>query len=123
VAILATNQKHAIDRAFLRRLRFIVGFPFPGVAERMAIWRSVFPPQTPLGEMDYGRLARFSITGGSIFNAALAAAHGAAAGGHGRVEMAHVLEAVRWELRKLEKPVSESEFRDLAPVASEEVVA
>ena len=37
--------------------------------------------------------------------------------------MAHVLEAVRWELRKLEKPVSESEFRDLTPVASEEVVA
>src|SRR5687767_10034294 len=34
VAILATNQRHAIDRAFLRRLRFIVGFPFPGIAER-----------------------------------------------------------------------------------------
>jgi hypothetical protein len=115
VAILATNQKQAIDRGFVRRLRFIVGFPFPGVAERRAIWRSVFPVQTPRGDLDYDRLARFPLTGGSIFNAALGAAHGAAADGHGRVEMTHVLDAVKWELRKLEKPIAESEFRDLGP--------
>ena len=30
VAILATNLRHALDDAFLRRLRFIVTFPFPG---------------------------------------------------------------------------------------------
>src|SRR5262249_46735431 len=41
IAILATNQKHALDHAFIRRLRFIVGFPFPGVAERKAIWNTV----------------------------------------------------------------------------------
>ena len=40
VAILATNRKHALDPAFLRRLWFVVRFPFPGVAERKAIWRS-----------------------------------------------------------------------------------
>ena len=30
LAILATNMKSALDTAFLRRLRFIVRFPFPG---------------------------------------------------------------------------------------------
>ena len=43
LAILATNMKSALDPAFLRRLRFIVDFPFPGAAERRAIWQQVFP--------------------------------------------------------------------------------
>ena len=34
LAILATNMKNALDAAFMRRLRFIVNFPFPGLAER-----------------------------------------------------------------------------------------
>jgi SpoVK/Ycf46/Vps4 family AAA+-type ATPase len=110
IAILATNMKHVLDPAFMRRLRFVVGFPFPGVAQRKAIWQTVFPAAAPLGELDCDRLARFSLTGGSIFNAALGAAHAAAAEGS-RVEMPHVLEAVRWELRKLERPVGEATFR------------
>ena len=47
LAILATNMKSALDTAFLRRLRFVVDFPFPGVAERRAIWQRAFPPETP----------------------------------------------------------------------------
>ncbi|MNV97239.1 hypothetical protein D3C71_1923370 [compost metagenome] len=65
-----------------------------------------------MGELDHERLARFQLTGGSIFNAALAAAHSAAADG-GRVNMSHVLDAVRWELRKLGRPVAEAEFREV----------
>ncbi len=34
LAILATNMKSALDSAFMRRLRFIVNFPFPRTAER-----------------------------------------------------------------------------------------
>jgi len=34
LAILATNMKSALDQAFLRRLRFIVNFPFPGSEDR-----------------------------------------------------------------------------------------
>lgn len=112
VAVLATNQKHALDPAFLRRLRFVIGFPFPGPSERKAIWQSVFPKQTPVGKLDFDRLARFQLSGGGIFNVALSAAHSAAAAGS-RVEMAQVLDAVRWELRKQDRPVSEAEFRDL----------
>lgn len=41
-AILATNMKSALDPAFMRRLRFIVNFPFPGASERKLIWQKVF---------------------------------------------------------------------------------
>lgn len=109
VALLATNMKHALDVAFLRRLRFVIGFPFPGAAERHAIWRGVFPRPDRVGTLDFDHLSRFVLTGGSIFNAALAAAHSAAAEA-ADIEMRHVLEAVRWELHKVERPVAESAF-------------
>jgi hypothetical protein len=110
VAVLATNMRHALDTAFVRRLRFIIGFPFPGVAERIAIWRSVFPAGAPVGDLDWDYLARFSISGGSIFNAALASAHAAAADKAAVTEMRHVLDAIRLELRKLDRPLGEAEF-------------
>ena len=34
LAILTTNLKSALDRAFLRRIRFVVQFPFPDAAAR-----------------------------------------------------------------------------------------
>src|SRR5581483_2423020 len=74
LAILATNMKSAMDTAFMRRLRFVVSFSFPGPAERLVIWRKVFPPQTPTGVIDFDRLARLNLTGGSIQNIALNAA-------------------------------------------------
>jgi SpoVK/Ycf46/Vps4 family AAA+-type ATPase len=110
LAILATNMKAALDNAFLRRLRFIVNFPFPAPAERMAIWQKVFPPQTPLGEVDFQRLARLNLTGGSIHNIALNAAFLAARAGT-PVTMPLILEAARTEFRKLEKPINEADFR------------
>ncbi|KQW02330.1 ATP-binding protein [Rhizobacter sp. Root1221] len=113
VALLATNMKHALDTAFMRRLRFVIGFPFPSAAERKAIWAGVFPRPECVGALDLNHLSRFVLTGGSIFNAALAAAH-AAASESANVEMHHVLDAIRWELRKIERPVAESQLRDLA---------
>ena len=43
LAILTTNLKSALDTAFLRRLRFIITFPFPGVKQRRNIWKGIFP--------------------------------------------------------------------------------
>ncbi len=43
LAILTTNLKSALDPAFLRRIRFVVQFPFPDAAQRAEIWRRVFP--------------------------------------------------------------------------------
>ncbi|KZC17922.1 AAA family ATPase [Rhodanobacter sp. FW510-R12] len=113
VAILATNMKGALDGAFLRRLRFVINFPFPGVAERRAIWASVFPPQAAVGALDLERLARFALTGGSIQGIALNAAFMAAQAGV-QIGMPLLLDAVRGEYRKLDKPVNEADFRWLA---------
>lgn len=110
LAILATNMKSALDQAFLRRLRFVVNFPYPGLAERKAIWQKVFPVQLPVRGLDYDRLARLNLTGGSIHNIALNAAFLAAQAGTA-VTMGQVLEAARAELRKMERPINEAELR------------
>ena len=110
LAILATNMKGALDSAFLRRLRFVINFPFPGTAERRAIWASVFPAQAAVGTLDFDRLARLALTGGSIQGIALNAAFMAASSGVS-IGMPLLLDAVRTEYRKLDKPINEADFR------------
>jgi ATP-dependent 26S proteasome regulatory subunit len=110
LAILATNMKGALDPAFLRRLRFIVNFPFPAPEDRDRMWRRAFPPEMPKSGLDYGSLARLNLTGGSIHNIALNAAFlGAQA--EKPVTMPLVLAAARTEFLKLERPISEADFR------------
>lgn len=110
LAILATNMKKALDPAFTRRLRFIVSFTFPGMAERKLIWQKVFPPETPTAGLDFDRLARLNLTGGSIHNIALNAAFLAAQAGT-PVTMAILLSAARAEFYKTERPIIEADFR------------
>lgn len=110
LAILATNMKSALDTAFMRRLRFVVNFQFPGPVERARMWRHALAPGVPCDDLDYDRLARFGLSGGNIHSIALNAAF-AAAGNGGRVSMPLLMSAVRTELRKLDKPVNEAEFR------------
>ncbi len=113
LAILATNMKAALDNAFLRRLRFVVNFPFPGPAERRRIWQHALPAGVPQRGLDSERLARFNLSGGNIHSIALNAAFAAAADDDA-VDMPRLLAAVRAELRKLGRPVNEAEFRDAA---------
>ncbi len=110
LAILTTNQKAALDSAFQRRLRFVVNFPFPDLAEREAIWRSVFPAATPLEGLDYAKLARLGMTGGNIRNIAMNAAFRAADAGT-PVTMAHLLRAAHSEAAKRDRAISEAETR------------
>jgi hypothetical protein len=110
LAILATNMKDALDSAFLRRLRFIVNFPYPSFDERRIMWSKVFPRQTPTQGLDFERLARLSLTGGNIHNVAINAAFLAASGDQ-VVTMPLVLQAVRVELQKLDRPINEAELR------------
>jgi SpoVK/Ycf46/Vps4 family AAA+-type ATPase len=110
LAILATNMKSALDTAFMRRLRFVVNLPFPGLKERKLIWQKALPSQTPQKELDYDRLSRLNISGGNIHSIALNAAFLAAQNGQ-VVTMPIVLAAARAELRKLEKGFSEAELR------------
>ena len=109
VAVLATNMRSALDQAFLRRLRFVLTFPFPAATERRAIWSRVFPPRTQTAELDLDRLAGLTATGGMISNIALNAAFLAARAAE-PVSMPLVLEAARAEFRKLELPVAEGDF-------------
>jgi ATP-dependent 26S proteasome regulatory subunit len=109
LAILTTNMKSALDSAFLRRIRFIVEFPFPDAAQRGEIWRRIFPASTPTDGLDIPRLARLNITGGNIRNIALNAAFLAADGGS-PVRMTHLLRATRSEYAKLEKSLTEAEI-------------
>ncbi len=102
LAILTTNLRGNLDRAFLRRLRFVVQFPFPDVAERTAMWRRAFPPATPLDGLDVERLAQLTVSGASIRAIALSAAFAAAHDG-GAVTPAHVLRAARLEFAKSER--------------------
>ena len=116
VAILATNLRHALDDAFLRRLRFIVTFPFPGPAERARLWARAFPAQAPVAELDIERLARLAASGGMIRNIALNAAF-CAAGQGTEVTMELVLEMARIEFRKLERHVNDADFKVEAATA------
>ena len=86
LAILTTNLKSAIDSAFLRRLRFVVQFPFPDVAQRAEIWRRVFPKETPTEGLDVTKLAKLNVAGGNIRNIALTAAFLAAQSGGRRAD-------------------------------------
>ena len=110
LAILATNMKSALDSAFMRRLRFIVHFQFPGPAERKLIWEKGLPQDVPTADIDYARLARFNLSGGTIHGIALNAAF-AASSRATPVTTALILSATRSELRKLEKPINDAEFR------------
>ena len=110
LAILATNMKSALDPAFTRRLRFIVNFPFPGVAERRRMWERVLPAATPAEGLDFDRLARLNLTGAGIQNTALNAAFLAATRST-PITMREMLDSARNELRKLERPINESDFK------------
>src|SRR5256885_3026585 len=52
LAVLTTNLKGAVDNAFMRRLRFIVQFPFPDALHRAEIWKRIFPRQTPTQDLN-----------------------------------------------------------------------
>jgi hypothetical protein len=110
LAILATNMRSSLDNAFMRRLRFIVNFPFPGKKERKIIFQKAFPPGVPSEALDYDFLSRLSITGGSISNIAINSAFMAAAKDIS-VSMPLVLEAAKAEFRKMERPVKENDFK------------
>ncbi|MCX5260760.1 ATP-binding protein [Streptomyces canus] len=110
LAVLTTNMKNALDTAFLRRIRFVVDFPFPAEDERAEIWRRVLPPQAPVKDIDPSLLAQLTVAGGSIRNIALSGAFLAAEEGD-RLQMRHMLAAARTEYLKLERSLTPTEVR------------
>ncbi len=102
IAILATNLRQHLDEAFVRRMQFIVEFPFPDEEHRRRIWEVTFPREAPVAEqVDFALLAReVKLAGGNIKNIGLAAAFYAAGDG-GLIRMPHLIKAARREFQKL----------------------
>jgi hypothetical protein len=115
LAVLASNRRKDLDEAFTRRLRHIVEFAMPGTGEREPLWRLVFPAQVDVSALDIRWLAQqFEMAGGHIrsaaFNACLLAAAALDAGAPARVEMAHVLVAIKRELEKMSRVAGPEQF-------------
>jgi SpoVK/Ycf46/Vps4 family AAA+-type ATPase len=111
LVILATNLMGNMDKAFMRRFRFIIEFPAPTSEERLRLWRQIFPEKVRLhADVDFELLAeKASISGGYIRNAAISAAFLAAQDG-GTVKMAHLVRSVAREYQKLGRLFSEADF-------------
>ncbi len=109
--ILATNLRHNLDDAFLRRLDVAVDFPFPEPEDRLRIWTRALPDRAPVADdVDLAFLAeRFKLSGGGIRNASLAAAF-LAAEGAGVIGMPELVRAVAQEYAKLGRLTLESDF-------------
>ena len=110
LAVLTTNMKNALDNAFLRRIRFVVQFPFPDITHRAEIWRRIFPSDTPTEGLDADKLARLNVAGGNIRNIAMNAAF-LAAEEREPVRMMHLSRAARSECLKLDKPLAGNETK------------
>lgn len=115
VCILATNLLQNIDEAFLRRITFVVHFPFPDTETRERIYRGLVAPQAPLEEdIDWRFLAeKFALSGGYIKNIVVSAAF-MAAQEHRDIGMRHLLNAAVNEMKKNEIVVVREELREYA---------
>ena len=111
LVILASNFRQNIDEAFIRRMRFIINFPFPDTEMRKKIWEKVFPKDSPIDQdIDFSVLAKnFEFSGANIRNASLFAAFFAVKNDE-IIQLEHIIEGVKVELRKLGKSVKESDF-------------
>lgn len=110
LAILATNLRQNMDDAFLRRLQFVIEFPFPDEFHRKRIWQVLFPAEAPCEEIDFDFLAgQFRFAGGNIKNIVLGAAYLAAADG-GRIGMSHLMRATSRECRKIGRVLKQEDL-------------
>ena len=111
LAILTSNLRDSLDSAFMRRLRFVIEFPFPSIEQRKDIWVRAFPDGAPTVQLDFQKLSRINLSGGNIKNVAMVGAFLAAEEGVA-IQMKHLSAAVRTELTKLERTAPERELKD-----------
>lgn len=111
ITILTTNLRKNMDDAFMRRIKFILEFPFPDEAHRYQIWQVHFPEQAPRGDdLDFEFLAgNFKLAGGNIKNTVLHAAF-IAASENKAIFMQHIVQGIQREFQKIGKVCVKAEF-------------
>lgn len=100
LALLTTNLESGMDKAFMRRIQFVLNFRPPGPPERERLWRGVFPKAMDTSDLDFRQLARADFAGGNIKSIATNAVFMAVARG-GKLTQDIVNEALQLEYRKL----------------------
>ncbi len=101
VTIMASNLLQNIDSAFIRRINFIISFPFPDAQTRRLLWEKMLSTGAPLAQdVNLDFLAeQFKIAGGNIKNIVIHAAFLAAAE-KTPIKMKHLLKSAVNEQRK-----------------------
>lgn len=106
IVVLSTNFYNNIDKAFLRRMKYVLKYQIPDEAIRRSIWESCLPAEQFREQLDMDYLAaQFEFTGGMIKNVVLSACVMAV---HVKKQlcMELLLQAIRAEYEKMEWPVS-----------------
>jgi hypothetical protein len=101
IVLLTTNKVKSIDKAFERRIMYMLTFSNPDEEHRRKIWEYVATSGAPLEkDVDFERLAdQFELSGGEIKNAFLRAAFEAYPRGR-PITMDNLVQACREEYQK-----------------------
>ena len=113
ITILTTNFLENIDKAFFRRINYVVHFAFPNAVARKEIWLKMFTKEVPIAkDVDFNFIAKqFELSGGSIKNACLTAAF-MAASENTEITMKHMIKSIEYEIKKQGKMVAKSDFAE-----------
>lgn len=116
ISVLASNYLQNIDEAFMRRINFIIKYPFPDQVSREQIWNSLFPNEAPLSQdIDIKFLAeKLELSGGHIKNIVLSSAF-LAAEKEESIGMKHIIKAAKHEIQKSGKIFLKEELGSYDP--------
>ncbi|GHV24087.1 hypothetical protein FACS189465_0560 [Clostridia bacterium] len=112
ITIMTTNFPENIDKAFFRRISYVIHFAFPDAQARKEIWQKIFPKEVPLSKkINFDYLSnQFEISGGSIKNIVLVAAFLAAFEKSKSITFKQILTAIKFELKKHGKMLLKNDF-------------
>ncbi|WP_221392549.1 ATP-binding protein [Dyadobacter sp. NIV53] len=105
LVILASNFKHNIDTAFLRRFNSIIYFPVPSFSERIQLWNNSLPKQAKLAESNALEfIARqYELSGANITNIMAYASLVAISNKSNEIQTADLMEGIAREYAKEDK--------------------
>lgn len=117
VVLMATNLLQNIDEAFMRRINFVIAFPFPDEATRKMLWMKMLDTDAPISEdVNFAFLAdNFRMAGGNIKNCVIHAAFLAAAE-NVPINMRHLITSVVTEQRKNGAVVLKEDLKEYADI-------